>query len=475
MHRTIPLVLLLACALEDQTDTPLDSSPDADTDTGTAPAEVEPPPPWPADRTGEATWTALEGTFGALVDHEPRKELSWDAAGLSILMGVGGLGELTPVPYGVESHRFTYETQDRGTVVEATALLTIPDGEAPEGGWPVILGIHHFAGLAGTCSPSEEEFFALQYALLASSGFVVIAPDITGLDGLEMASAPHAPLVGDQVAWSAWDGVRAGRALLAGDLAETVGPEGVRDDILLWGGSQGGHGVLWAELSAPYLAPEETIRGMVSIVPPIDVRSALEVAFGSNNGGTGLGGLVVLGMARWYDAFDWLEDVFLDEAPDHLRSTLVAAAQAPTESCSADVDVDVDDVDDALVPGFLDAMNTETSAAPWKAVLDEQGVTTSSVPRLANVPTLMIFGEEDDVVATMAQSDAVAALCDQMDHLEIRTCAGADHAEAAIWTIPEVLDWLRARLDDPGAPTAPSCGLPVPTRCSATPDDVVTD
>ncbi len=120
--------------------------------------------------------------------------------------------------------------------------LPKPEAGAPDEPWPAALALHGFAGASDPCAPSESSLIGpMQIALLAANGFVTIAPDFIGMNGRGGAStAPHAPLLGEQVAIGAWDAMRAGRSLLAGELGLRLQGE-PRDDLVIWGASQGGH------------------------------------------------------------------------------------------------------------------------------------------------------------------------------------------------------------------------------------------
>ena len=51
----------------------------------------------------------------------------------------------------------------------------------------------------------------------------------------------------------------------------------VEPEVVIFGGSQGGHAALWTELLAPYYADELVLRGTVATVPPSEPVARLSV------------------------------------------------------------------------------------------------------------------------------------------------------------------------------------------------------
>lgn len=424
-------------------------------------------PSLPVVTCGTAGWSRLPGPLGVLVDDAPRPDLSFGAPILDLLLAESGLSTLAPTPQGVTVRQIRYTTQDRGLAVEATGLVAIPEGAGEREPWPVVLMLHSFAGLQGACAPSAgrlEE--AIEPVLVASRGFVVIAPDFIGLDGSVAPPLPHAPLVAEQVAVGAWDALRAGRALLA--RPEMTPPPGLRDDVVVWGYSQGGQGALVTERFGAYLAPDVRVAAVIAGVPPLDSVSAIQHAVDGWSDSTALSAIILAGMYRWYQPEQPLSTVLANGAPTFLADTVAAALSQPAETCGEGFDPDVGSVEELYAASFVSA----ATAGDWEAVppygcfLAEASLPSMSVPPIRWTPTLLVFGTADTVVDTSSQVAGVGALCDAGAPFRTLTCEGGDHAFAALWSIPEQVQFVRDRLD--GVALEGLCAPPLaPVHCAA--------
>ena len=69
-----------------------------------------------------------------------------------------------------------------GEPIAVTGMIAVPDGAAPEGGWPVVTWAHGTTGIADTCAPSLDPaaLDPLANKLLAQ-GYVVTATDYEGM------------------------------------------------------------------------------------------------------------------------------------------------------------------------------------------------------------------------------------------------------------------------------------------------------
>lgn len=153
--------------------------------------------------------------------------------------------------------RIRYRSTDlHGGASEATGLLAVPAGNAPDGGWPVVAYAHGATGGADECAPSRDPALVgvgAQLRALADAGFVAVAPDYAGLG----TPGPHAFLHGRSAAQSIADAVRA---------AEEAEPGASRRWAAV-GHSQGGHAALFAAELAEELLPGYELVGAVAIAP----------------------------------------------------------------------------------------------------------------------------------------------------------------------------------------------------------------
>ncbi len=101
--------------------------------------------------------------------------------------------EIISAPNGSETLKVTYGSRNAaGDPIAVTGLVTLPKGEAPEGGWPVLSWAHGTTGLAAKCAPStainthpDEEALTLvaqnYLQVWLDKGFAVIQTDYEGL------------------------------------------------------------------------------------------------------------------------------------------------------------------------------------------------------------------------------------------------------------------------------------------------------
>ena len=433
-------------------------------------------PVLPVAHCGMTPYEALPPA-GQVSYSEPMDGFDLTASGLDALLTTAGHGALTPVPNGVKLFRYRYTTQDRGQATEATGMIAVPAhlAASPTEPWPVALLLHGYAGAWDACAPSADDMVGPAVpALLASQGFAVVAPDYIGMNGTGLPStAPHAPLVGEQVAIGAWDALRAGLELLRGDLAGQYEGE-LREDVVIWGASQGGHAAFFVELAGPYYGSEFTVAGVVAASPAHDQLSVISDALDHYSDSSGLGALALVGMWRWYGVPDDLSGLLTNEEPYFFADAVVELLEGVGDECEFELDfeVEVDEVEDIYTPAFQQAVLAGDWGAiePWSCFLRENSVSSSSIPSLRSTPVLTVYGQEDTLVVPAFQEADFGVLCDQGWQLEQLQCEGAPHAETTLWSLDEQVDWLRARLA--GEARGATCAWSEPVCCSASPEDV---
>ena len=141
-----------------------------------------------------------------------------------------------------------------GAATTVSGWIAKPDPRKhrrPAGGYPVLAFAHGTTGLADACAPTRRSSPSETIPLLRNfldKGFVVVATDYQGLgtEGL------HHYLVGPTEGRSVLDSVRAARDFAQGGA-----------DAVLFGHSQGGHAVIFANELAPSYAPELNIVGTI--------------------------------------------------------------------------------------------------------------------------------------------------------------------------------------------------------------------
>jgi len=138
-----------------------------------------------------------------------------------------------PVPHGMRGTggliSYTMPGATRA-VIEASALVFVPSGKAPKGGWPVVAWAHGTTTPGNRdCAPSLSPDFdggltasgarsdyAFEIASLVNAGFAVVAPDYEGLGAI--AKVPYAGFNSRSTANAVLYGIAAARSA-RGDLS----------------------------------------------------------------------------------------------------------------------------------------------------------------------------------------------------------------------------------------------------------------
>jgi fermentation-respiration switch protein FrsA (DUF1100 family) len=88
------------------------------------------------------------------------------------------------LPFELSAFRILYHSRTAyGEDVAVSAVVLVPEGKPPVGGWPVIAWAHEFRGAARQCAPSLMKNLGAGpiLAMYASLGYAVVATDYSGL------------------------------------------------------------------------------------------------------------------------------------------------------------------------------------------------------------------------------------------------------------------------------------------------------
>ncbi len=405
------------------------------------------------------------GQVGEIVDHSEDGLSPMEGVMVDGLMSIVS-DALSPVPYGAQVFHVRYTTQHKGRQVEATGLVGVPwTPEGLTGDFPLVLFHHGTTGFFGGCAPSAlggEN--SLHVYVTASLGYVVFAPDYVGLDPDDAdASLKHAYLTMEQTAMGSLDMVRAGRPFVR-DVVDTAVK--LTSQVVIMGASQGGHAVFATELLAPYYAPEIDICCGVSMIPLTDLLGFAQHAVSDVNEGTFFLGAILTAHRRWYEGTAPLTEVLTDASPLHVATRLPEAMDTTCDA--ADVMDAATRIADLYNPDFVTAVQSGDWDAiePWSCYLRENSPATTSIPRVSDIPMLVVFGEDDNLIHTPTQAADFDTLCDQGYRLEYLECADADHVNAALWSLPEQLNWIEDRLAGVPLDNSRQCIRTSPVVCS---------
>ena len=392
---------------------------------------------------------------------------------LDVLLAQVGYERVSPVPYGVRIYFLRYVTQDRGELREATAAVGIPEGVDPATELPVALWLHHSVGFVDACAPLADPVFApVAPAVMASQGYLAIAPDFLGLMGMGEPSPPgsfHPYLVAEPTAIASLDAVRAAlRAVTDRGLA--TGDPG---RVVLIGGSQGGHAAFAVDRYAPHYAPELGILAAAAAVPPTDLRSIARRAATDWGAASRTLPAAFVAMGKWYGGADGgaveLTGVLTNDEPFLFATTVEERYRA---DCGFDLRVDgLDALEDLYTPDFLAAAQAGDweSVAPWGCYLAQNSPSFSAVPYASDTPFLAVYAENDELVFAEEQKEDVERLCDMGYRIEHVECGGLTHTPGGRATAPLMLDWLARRVAGEPWPEEKVCVLTAPVDCEALP------
>lgn len=293
---------------------------------------------------------------------------------------------------GGSTHLVLYRsTGAKGEIVPVSGVVTVPEGEAPEGGWPVVSWGHGTTGMADDCAPSRSQvdpttgvYTSVMDEVttgLVEQGYAVVRTDYEGLG----TPGPHPYLMGRSAGAAMADIVLAARELEP-DLSTSW---------VAMGHSQGAHAALFTDEFTGAYTPGLDLEGIVALAPPSQLGAVVGMldepeeaaADGprvedSTSSSVFLGPLVVSG-ARV--AGVPVEDVVSEEGQEHLpdlERRCIAELQgedslggiAPRDFLDPDADLsEVEDVVEANDPAVL---------TPEVPVMIAQGGQDEAVPQM---------------------------------------------------------------------------------------------
>lgn len=412
------------------------------------------------------SWLRTEDLGSIVRVGEPRR---FEASVFPGLLEAAGISIPFEMKYAASVRTFTYRTQDRGQLIEATAAVAYPDPGPPGESLDVMLLLHGTNGFSDGCGVATDLLTQGLSAALASLGRVVVVPDYIGLrtDGGETGFW-HPYLAGRPAAISSLDAVRAAAQLTR----EQRGGACLNPRFATIGMSQGGHATLWVDRLAPYYARELTHVGAVAAVPPADLLGESEIALTKISNSTSNAAAFLATVPSWYGAGDQLDRVFAEPFVSSIDTILA-------QTCKPHAFNQVEQLSDVFATDLLDAVAQQqlASYAPFGCMVSENGLTTTSVTEigsdLPNYAMLFVTGEIDDLVDTATERKSFQTLCEEQGMpLHYLECAGAGHEAGTTWAMPEILRFLDDRYAGRAPDAASRCVLSAPVRCEGTPADV---
>jgi len=314
-------------------------------------------------------------------------------------------------------------TSSNGQNIAVSGFVAVPEGEVPDGGWPLIAWAHGTTGLGDSCAPSNNaENDVLTQALL-SFGYAVVATDYEGLG----TPGTHPYVVGVSEARSVLDSVRAVYAL---ELPVT-------QEWIVFGHSQGGHAAMFTGQLQPTYAPELNMIGVVAGAPP----SQMDILGDSLIGGDFQGYLIMTAAG-------------LVAADDQLSLSSVFSEQALSL---------IDVVETGCTSEIFEAYNSldynEVSVVDDPFDLPDWGIAirandTNLLP--VQTPLLIIHGGEDEQIPVETSAMLVTQLCAFAEQGPTVRNVYEGQSHAGVLTtfaaVPDLLTWVEGRFAGEDAP-----------------------
>lgn len=327
------------------------------------------------------------------------------------------------LPSAARSELITYLSQDpRGNTTVVSGSVSVPPGQAPEGGWPVISWAHGTTGVADACAPSSGTVEGRNGDYLTTvnktldrflqAGYVVAQTDYVGLG----TPGLHPYVNGDSEANAVVDIVRASRQL----------DPAVGTTWYAAGHSQGGHAALFTAAQGQARAPELVLRAAVAIAPGANISETpkyFAAGVPAVRAALGFLPLILLG-AQAADPALQASD-FVADAAKPLVDTALTRCTAAIDPLVAAVPTDQIMKPGANVDALVAYLRTQEPARLKLAV-----------------PTLVLQGTRDAAVAEAGSRALAKTLCDNGSAVGYRTYEGLEHIPAVAASLDDTLSFF---------------------------------
>ena len=329
---------------------------------------------------------------------------------------------------GAVGQRILYHsTSAQGDLVAVSGFVSYPEGDVPDGGWPLIAWAHGTTGLGDSCAPSNDAETDQLGLALVGFGYAVVATDYEGLG----TPGVHPYIVGASEAHGVLDSVRA---------VYQLGLP-VTDEWIVFGHSQGGHAAMFTgQLQSTY-APELNMIGVVAGAPPSQMSEMNDALIGSD-----FQGYLIMTAAGFVAANPGLD------LADVLSTEAIGLIDVVETGCTDDIF----DVYNPLEYNKVTVVDDPFALPDWAAAVQMNDTNLLPVP----VPLLIIHGGEDEQIPVETSATLLNQLCEFPDQGPTVRNVYEGQSHAGVLTtfaaVPDLLAWVAGRFAGDVAPSM--CG-----------------
>lgn len=320
------------------------------------------------------------------------------------------------LPLELSALRVLYHSRTaNGEDVAVSAVVMVPDGKPPAGGWPVIAWAHEFRGAARQCAPSLMKNLGAGpiLAMYANLGYAVVATDYSGL------------------------GADSGKPVL--DMQSNA------LDVM--------YSVWAARAAVPQIGPK-----WIAVGPFLGGLAAVAVAESDVHDPNYLGSVVTSGLADAQQAYQH----FAQEPSSSNRMLLVLTSTVKVLYPEFQVS---DMLKDSALPAYQHVAQTCGGEAEpeftngmlklaWENNRFVKEFFSRNTPgqKPAHGPLLVISGEADPVIPGEMSAKTVARMCKQGDRILFLKYPNLDASGVMGASVADQLSWIKARFAGDVAP-----------------------
>ena len=330
------------------------------------------------------------------------------------------LAEALSIPGAARAERIHYSSTDGidgQTPVTVSGALFYPQGDMPEGGWPVIAWGHGTKGIADICAPSWTGMTYRDRTYLSkwlSEGFAIVASDYEGLG----TAGLHPYIAGRAAGYSILDSARA---------VTRNAPE-LSNKVLLVGQSQGGGAVVIAAAHASEYAPDLNVIGVVATgAGTVDLERADLI--GDADAKIDSTSAYALYVVR---ALSLIDPELKPE--DMLTAKAMTVLPLADTRCVADLEYDMS----------IAELNWSTTLKPHGFEVMKQYISLLNQPATGYAAPVFIGTGADDIeVAPAFQEDLAQTICRAGVSVEHHVYEGEDHSTAVNKSLEDSVPFVR--------------------------------